>query len=353
MTIQSKKRAIKILVPVLSVIIALLIGAIVILAIGKNPIVAYKEMFIGAFGSKMSWASNITKMTSLLLTGLAVAFGFRAGVFNIGAEGQMAVGGMAAAVVGINMGQTPMIIAVPVTILCSIMAGAVWASIAGILKAKTGAHEVITTIMLNWIAYHIGNYLVVGPLAVGDGVPKSPEIAKSAQLPPLLTVQASTLPSGIIIAVAAAILMYIILEKTTAGYELKAVGFNPYAAEYGGISISKNIILTMAISGGLAGLAGAMEVMCVHLRIFGSFTSGRGFDGITIALIGQNSPIGSIFSAFLISSLRTGSTNMQFAGIPDDLVGLIQGIIIFLVAAERIIKTLIIKLFRVKGGENA
>ena len=332
-----------ILVPIVSVIVALLIAAVIILVIGKNPLLAYLKLFEGAFVGKAAWADNITKMTSLLLTGLAVGFGFRAGVFNIGAEGQMAVGGMMAVMVGINMGNVSPVFAIPITIFAGMLGGAFWASIAGYLKAKTGAHEVITTIMLNWIAYHIGNYLVAGPLAVGQGVPKSPEIAKSAQLPSLMTIQASNVPSGILIAIVAAIVMYIILEKTTTGYEIKAVGYNAYSAEYGGISISKNIVLTMAISGALAGLAGAIEVMGVHHRIFGAFTSGRGFDGITIALIGQNNPIGIIFSSFLISSLRSGSNSMQLAGIPDDIVVIIQGIIIFFVAADRIVKTWITK----------
>jgi simple sugar transport system permease protein len=173
----------------------------------------------------------------------------------------------------------------------------------------------------------------------------------------LITVQASTVPSGIIVAIIAAIIVYIILQKTTIGYELKAVGYNPYAAEYGGISISKNILLTMAISGGLAGLAGAVEVMGVYHRIFGAFTGDRGFDGITIALIGQNNPIGIIFSAFLISSLRAGSNSMQSIGIPDDIVTIIQGIIILFVAADRIIKTIILKAQKknkpsLEGGED-
>lgn len=345
------------LVPLLAVLFSLVIAAIIILLIGENPISAYVEMIKGAIGSRLSWADNLTKMTSLLLTGLAVGFGFRAGVFNIGAEGQMAVGGIMAVFVGINMGNVPAVIAIPLTMTAGIIGGAIWASIAGFLKAKTGAHEVISTIMLNWVAYYLSNYLVAGPLAVGQGVPKSPEIAESAQLPPLITVQASTVPSGIIVAIIAAIIVYIILQKTTIGYELKAVGYNPYAAEYGGISISKNIVLTMAISGGLAGLAGAVEVMGVYHRIFGAFTGDRGFDGITIALIGQNNPIGIIFSAFLISSLRAGSNSMQSIGIPDDIVTIIQGIIILFVAADRIIKTIILKAQKknkpsLEGGED-
>lgn len=351
-----KNKLMPFLVPFSAVVFSLIIAAIIILFIGKNPITAYGRLIEGAFFGASAWADNITRMTSLLLTGLAVGFGFRAGVFNIGAEGQMAVGGLMAVMVGMNMGNVPAIMAIPLTIVAGILGGAFWASIAGFLKAKTGAHEVITTIMLNWIAYHLSNYFVSSPLAVGAGVPKTPEISESAKLPPLLTVGATNLPSAVIIAVVAAIVVYIILEKTTIGYELKAVGYNPYSAEYGGISISKNVVLTMAISGGLAGLAGAMEVMAVYHRIYGAFTGGRGFDGITVALIGQNNPLGIIFSSFLISSLRAGAGDMQAAGIPEDIVVLIQGIIIFFVAGNRIIKTLFTrkqkKLLIQQGGES-
>jgi len=219
--------------------------------------------------------------------------------------------------------------------------GAIWASIAGFLKARTGAHEVITTIMLNWIAYYLGNYMVAGPLSVGSGTPKSPEIAASAKLPTILKSQAIELTPGIFIAIIMAIVVYILLEKTSTGYEIKAVGFNPYASEYGGISISKNVVLAMAISGALAGLAGALEVMGLHHRYLGALTAGKGFDGISISLIGQNHPIGIIFAALLIGSLRTGSNAMQFAGIPKHIVMIIQSIVIFLVAADRIVKTIL------------
>jgi simple sugar transport system permease protein len=331
------------LVPIVSVLIALLIASIIIIMIGKNPITAYAIMLDGAFGSQEAIADTIMKMTPLILTGLAVGFGFRAGVFNIGAEGQMTMGALIGAVVAMNIGGIPSVIAIPLSILAGMLAGAFWASIAGFLKAFTGAHEVISTIMLNWIASNLASYMVTGPLAVGSGTPKSPEIAEASKLPVILKVQATELSIGIFIAVAVAIIMYILIEKTTTGYKLKAVGFNPHAAEYGGISIRKSIILTMAISGALAGMAGIVDLIGVppH-RFVGELTGGRGFDGITIALIGRNNPIGIIFAALLIAALRTGSNAMQIrAQIPNDIVSIIQGIVIFLVAAERIVSTLI------------
>ncbi|HNR79339.1 MAG TPA: ABC transporter permease [Mesotoga infera] len=331
------------LVPIVSVIIALLIASIVIIIIGKNPLTAYRIMLEGAFGGAEQLANTIIKMTPLILTGLAVGFGFRAGVFNIGAEGQMTIGALMGAIVAMNIGGVPSVIAIPLSIIVGMLAGAFWASIAGFLKAFTGAHEVISTIMLNWIAANFASFMVTGPLAVGSGTPKSPEIGEAAKLPVVLKVQATELSIGIFIAVIVAVVMYVFIEKTTTGYELKGVGFNPYAAEYGGISIRKSIIMTMAISGALAGMAGIVDLLGVppH-RFVGELTGGRGFDGITIALIGRNNPIGIIFAALLIAALRTGSNAMQIrAQIPNDIVSIIQGIVIFLVAAERIVTTLI------------
>ncbi len=327
------------IVPIVSVVVALLIASVIIIMIGKSPIEAYTILLKGAFGSSSAIANTIVKTTPLILTGLAVGFGFRAGVFNIGAEGQMVMGALMATLVAINLGSVPPFIAITITLLVGMLAGAGWAAIAGYLKAKTGAHEVVTTIMLNWIATYLSSYMVQVPLAVGSGTPKSPEIAPSTKLPELLTVGAINMNAGIIVSIIAAILLYIILEKTTMGYEVKAAGFNPYAAEYGGISLSKNITMSMAISGALAGLAGAIELTGVHYRFLGTLSGGKGFDGISIALIGQNNPIGIIFAALLMGALRTGSNEMQFAGIPKHIVMIIQGIVIFLVAADRIVRT--------------
>ncbi len=347
---------IKVLIPIVSVFIALLVASIIILIIGEGDlgqrfnflVNAYSEMIRGAFGSSSALMNTVIKMTPLILTGLAVGFGFRAGVFNIGAEGQMTMGALISTIFAVNATQLPSFIAIPFTIIIGMLAGGIWAAIAGYLKAKTGAHEVITTIMLNWIAYNIANWAVTGPFNDGSGTPKSPEIAESAMLPNLLTSQATFLSFGIFIAIIAAIVIYFILYKTSMGYEVKAVGFNPYAAEYGGISVSKNIILTMAISGALAGLAGTLESIGLYYRFYGTLSSGKGFDGISIALIGQNNPIGIIFASLLIGGLRTGSNQMQFAGVPKHIVTIIQSIIIFLVAGERMITTLL-RIDRKKG----
>lgn len=329
-----------VLVPLLAVLIALLISAVVILLIGKNPLEAYAALVRGAFGSQQAIIDTLIKTTPLILTGLAVGFGFRAGVFNIGAEGQMAMGALIAAGFAGNFGSLPPIVAIPLTLTIGMAAGAGWAAIAGFLKAKTGAHEVVTTIMLNWITTFFASFMVTGPLATGSGTPKTPEIAASAQLPVLMKVGAMELSAGIIISVLAAVFMYIFLNKTTVGYEVKSVGFNPYAAEYGGISVARNVVLAMAISGAMAGLAGVTELMGVHHRFLGELSGGKGFDGISIALIGQNNPIGIIFAALLIGALRTGSNEMQFLGVSKYIVIIVQGIVIFLVAADRIVRTI-------------
>ncbi|HOA17406.1 MAG TPA: ABC transporter permease [Fervidobacterium sp.] len=335
-----KKMFESIAVPVIAVVIALVISALVILAIGKNPIEAYGSLIHGAFGNQQAIIDTLIKSTPLILTGLAVGFGFRAGVFNIGAEGQMGIGALAAATFASNFGGLPPAVAIPLTLIIGMVAGAGWAAIAGFLKAKTGAHEVVTTIMLNSITTYIASFMVTGPLATGYGSPKSPEISTSAQLPILMRVGAMELSSGIVIAILAAVFMYVFLNKTTTGYEIKAVGFNPYAAEYGGISVSKNVILAMAISGALAGLAGVTELMGVHHRFLGELAGGKGFDGISIALIGQNNPIGIIFAAILIGALRTGSNEMQFMGVSKYIVMITQAIVIFLVAADRIVRAI-------------
>lgn len=332
-----------VLVPVIAVLIALLISAVVILLTGKNPLQAYVFLVRGAFGSKQAIIDTLIKTTPLILTGLAVGFGFRAGVFNIGAEGQMTMGALLAASVAGNFGGLPPVLAIPATLLIGMAAGAGWAAIAGVLKAKTGAHEVVTTIMLNWITTFFASFMITGPLGTGSGTPKSPEIAASAQLPILMKVGAMELSAGIIVSILAALFMYVFLNKTTVGYEVKSVGFNPYAAEYGGISVAKNVVLAMAISGAMAGLAGVTELMGVHHRFLGELSGGKGFDGISIALIGQNNPIGIIFAALLIGTLRTGSNEMQFMGVSKYIVIIVQGIVIFLVAADRIVRTIYLR----------
>lgn len=340
----------KIIVPIISVVVSLVIAAIVMIFIGRNPITAYSALMYGAFGTPGALINNIMKATPLILTGLAVGFGFRAGLFNIGANGQLVIGALLATYVGTQMSAYPFYVSIPFMIVAGMLGGALWAAIAGWLKATRGAHEVITTIMLNYVAVFVANYVVNGPFQAPGGVPKSPEIAYSARFPNLATIGATSLSAGIFVALAAVVVVYVIIQKTKVGYEVKSVGMNPYAAEYGGISIAKNTVLAMAISGALAGLAGTMQVTGVYYRYLGALGGSMGFDGITIALIGQNDPIGIAFAAFLISSIRTGSNQMQIAGVPKNIVIIIQGIIIFLIAANRLVKLFMV--WKRKGAEE-
>ena len=327
---------------IIAVILGLIAGALLMIVTGNNPFSGFSYLFRGGLMSIERIGNTIAASTPLIFSGLSVAFAFRTGLFNIGSAGQMLMGGVTASAIALNL-NLPKVLLLPIMFIGAFVAGGLWGSISGFLKAKFNVHEVVSTIMLNWIASNLASYMVNGPLAVGSGTPKSPEIAEASKLPVILKVQATELSIGIFIAVAVAIIMYILIEKITTGYKLKAVGFNPHAAEYGGISIRKSIILTMAISGALAGMAGIVDLIGVppH-RFVGELTGGRGFDGITIALIGRNNPIGIIFAALLIAALRTGSNAMQIrAQIPNDIVSIIQGIVIFLVAAERIVSTLI------------
>jgi len=252
----------------------------------------------------------------------------------------MGIGALAAATFASNFGGLPPAIAIPLTML--IWYGS-WCRMGSDCRFSEGknrrtrsCHDDNAQLDNNVHSIFHGHRA----LATGYGSPKSPEISTSAQLPILMRVGAMELSSGIVIAILAAVFMYVFLNKTTTGYEIKAVGFNPYAAEYGGISVSKNVILAMAISGALAGLAGVTELMGVHHRFLGELAGGKGFDGISIALIGQNNPIGIIFAAILIGALRTGSNEMQFMGVSKYIVMITQAIVIFLVAADRIVRAI-------------
>jgi len=327
--------------PLGAIFLGLLVGAIVILWIGKNPIAAYASLFYGAFGDLNRFANTIARATPLILTGLAVAFAFRCGLFNIGVEGQLLIGALSAAYVGTALNGLPTIIHLPLTILSAMAASAVWAAIPGILKAKRGVHEVINTIMMNFIAYAFVAFIITGPLKAPGQIPKSADMLESAQLIQLSEIaqwSTSRLNTGIFIALLACVAIYYLLWKTTLGYEIRAVGLNPFAAEYGGISVNRNIVLAMVISGMLAGLAGAERVLGFHGSFILGFSPGYGFEGIAVALLGKNHPVGVILAAILFGSLSSGGRWMAFnTGVPTDLVTVLQAVIIFFVAAEQIV----------------
>ena len=357
-----KQRAGGIVVPVLTGVIAFLIGGFVVLATGHNPLLAYRDIFNGA---GLNWifhpttnivstsAYNLTQTllqtTTLILTGLAVAFAFRCGMFNIGGQGQYLVGLYVANWLGYSLAGMQPLPHILIAVSGATLAGAAWAGIAGFLKATVGAHEVISTIMLNWIAIWVGIWLFGdgGPLqnAANSSVPISNDVAPSAQLPVFWGVQGlQGLDVAFFVALAALVVFALILNRTTLGYEVRAVGFNPEAAAYGGISVKKNLIRAMAISGAFAGLAGALD-MLGYLYHFGTSdipVSSVGFLGIAVALLGRNTAVGVGFGALLFGALLFGTTHGLSSNVIDpslagNLTYMIQGLVVLFVGADVLI----------------
>lgn len=284
---------------------------------------------------------SLVQATPYIFTGLALALGFRAGLFNIGAEGQLFVGAIFAVTAGIYFKGLPPIIHVPVSFLFGALGGALWGFVPGILKAKTGAHEVITTIMMNYIAFRLSEWLLRGPLqAPGSYVPISADIAETAMLPKFFA-DPIRFHLGFFIALAMAWLVNWFLFKTRWGFDFRSVGANPRAARYAGMSIVLITVLAMSFSGGLAGMAGANEVLGVNHNLAVAFSSGYGFDAIALALLGKSHPLGVVLAALLFGALRSGAVQMQVqAGIPIDIISVIQAFILAFVAAPAIIRTI-------------
>ncbi|GLB59283.1 ABC transporter permease [Cytobacillus sp. NCCP-133] len=332
-----------IIVPLVAVLLGVLVGTIIMIATGYNAGAAFIALWNGAFGEIYYSGEVVRQVTPYILAGLAVAFAFRTGLFNIGVEGQLIVGWLAAVWVGVAF-DLPKVIHLPLAVLAAAAAGAFWGFIPGLLKAKFKVHEVIVTIMMNYVALHVTNYFIRTVLS--DKSDRTEMISESSSLrSPFLEglTDYSRLHWGILIALTCVFIMWFLLEKTSKGYELRAVGFNQHASEYAGMNVSRNIILSMVISGAFAGLAGAMEGLGTfgYAAIKGGFT-GVGFDGIAVALLGGNGPIGIIFAALLFGSLKVGALNMPLeAGVPNELVDIIIALIVFFVAASYMIRIFI------------
>ncbi|MBA4419668.1 MAG: ABC transporter permease [Anaerolinea sp.] len=305
---------------------------------------------IAAIGSGSSDAVNralspffesLVQSTPYMFAGLAVALGFRVGLFNIGAEGQIFVGALATVWVGTSLKGWPAIAHIPLALLAGAAAGGIWGMIPGWLKAKTGAHEVINTIMMNYIAFRLSEYLLTGVLRdPNKPIPISAQIEKSAWLPRLFD-DPNRFHLGFFIALLMALLVYILLFKTTWGFELRTVGSNPNAAKYSGMNIVRSTVITMILSGALAGMAGANEVLGVNHNLGVAFSSGYGFDSIALALLGNSHPLGVVLAALLFGFLRNGAIQMQLtAGIPIDIISVLQALILAFIAAPAIIRTI-------------
>jgi ABC-type uncharacterized transport system permease subunit len=284
---------------------------------------------------------SLVASTPYIFTGLALALGFRAGVLNIGAEGQVYIGAVFGTFVAYSIYGIPSYVHIPLALAAAALGGGIWGFIPGWLKAKTGAHEVINCIMMNYIAFRLSEYLLTGPMKrLGSANPVSPTIQESAMLPKLFGYPIR-FHIGFFIALALAVAVYFFLFKTTWGFNLRTVGSNPNAGKYAGMSVSQNIILAMALSGAMAGLAGANDVLGVNHNLAQSFSSGYGFDSIALALLGNSHPAGVVLAALLFGSLRSGATNMQLAAnIPPDIISILQAVILIFIAAPAMIRTL-------------
>ena len=347
-------------VPALALLTALAIGAIIIIVsdrdfvtqMGSNPAAAlgaglakvrdaYIGLIGGSIGSPRAISETLLQATPLILTGLAVAVGFRAGLFNIGAEGQLYAGAASSIFVGFALVGVPAFIHLPLAVLAGIAGGAFWGFIPGFLKARTGAHEVIVTIMLNYVAYRFIDWLLNQPFFQREG--RTDQISRfvepSAELPRLI--EGFRTHWGIFLALAAAAFVSWLLFRSTKGFEFRAVGLNPSAARYAGMSIGGTLILAMMVSGGLAGLAGASEMLGSNKTLTPGFSPGWGFDAIALALLGGARPLGVVFAALLFGALRAGATPMQVStGIPIDLVVVIQALVIMFIAAPALVRGL-------------
>jgi general nucleoside transport system permease protein len=361
------------LLPLVAVLGAFVVGAVVLVLLDTNPLEAYQAMVTGAFANKNGLADTAVKTTPLLLVGLGIVIAFRAKVINIGAEGQLIVGALLTTYLALELGDAlPGFVVIIIGLLAGTLAGAIWAGIPGYLKARLNVNEILSTIMMNIIAVQIGFFLLRGPMidpaeiAAGTNIPHSARLPKSTDLPRFtdiarslgftepakdlqltgfsaelygLLVEPTRLHTGLLLALVMAVLAYIFLWRTTIGYRVRAVGLNPNAARYAGINVARYTVLSMGLSGAFAGLAGAVEILGLHHRMFEplAVSAGYGFSGIVVALLGKLHPLGAIPSSILFGGLLVGGDKMQRAvQVPQVLVTALLGLIILFVVSSEI-----------------
>ena len=332
-------KLIDVLLPVLAMVIALLVGVLLLLLLGTDPFEAYSALIQGALGNVSGITQTLTKATPLLLVGLGICIAFRGGVINIGGEGQIVVGALAATAFGVGFGNLPALILLPLTLISGAAAGLIWGGIPGLLKARLGVNEILTTVMMNQIALRLMNFLLRGPMldpehvAAGTSIPQSAALPESIWLTRL--VPRTLFHSGAILAVLLALAVYFLLWRTTIGYRIRAVGLNPHASRYAGIPVPKYVTLSLALSGMLCGLAGAVEVLGVHHRMLEGLSGGYGFSGIVAALFGKLHPLGAIPASALFGALLVGADKMQRAvQVPSALAIALQGLMVLFVVSS-------------------
>lgn len=337
-----------------AILAGFLVGALILAVAGINPGTIYAKLFEGIFSKPKYLVWSVVYATPLIFTGLGVAFSFRTGVFNIGAEGQFVVGSLVATVIGITC-DLPSYILVPLCLVAAAAAGAVWSAFAGLLKVKKGINEVLTFIMLNWIAFYLSNYVVNLPGIKAPSKEATVDILENAEmLLPLSVRQATGCAStnyGIFLAIIAAVIIWYIINHTTLGYELRSVGFNSHAAEYGGINSGASVMKALAISGALSGLGGAIQILgnAMHIAQF-SGQEGFGFQGITVALIASSNPIGCIVSGLFYGAMKYGGSKLNLVGAPKEVLDIIMGTIVLCIAITHVFKYFAQKKLQ-KGGK--
>lgn len=357
MLTQNNNRLNNLMVPILSIILGIVFGALLMLLFGYNPLTAYQAMLEGVFTSPYFFGEALRQATILTFTGLGFAIAFQAGFFNIGIAGQLLVGWVSAIWVALTLPDLPRIVLVTLSLLVGIVAGAIWAGIAGALRAYFGTSEVVVTIMLNYTALHVTNYLIRNVLSTGNTTERVGENA-SLRIDWLTNLTAgSRLNVGFFIAIIVVALYWVFMTQTTAGFEVRAVGLNPHASSYAGMSAAKNIILSMVLSGALAGLGGAIHGLGTFGNIFTqSGLPHVGFNGIAVALLGLGNPVGIFFSSILFGVLDVGAGFLpNRAGVPDEMASIVIAAIIFFVGANYLIRLIMGKLQSNKqateGGE--
>ncbi len=364
-------KLIDLLLPLVAVLGAFLVGAVILLFQNTNPLEAYSAMLSGAFASKNGLADTLVKAIPLMLVALGIAIAFRGGVINIGAEGQLVVGALLSTYIGLQLGEVlPGFLVIILCLIAGAFMGGVWGAVPGYLKARLGVNEILSTVMMNQIAIQVAFYLLRGPMidpaevAAGTNIPHSARLSRTVDLPRFtdmaksigldktaselglegfwgqlygLFVEPTRLHAGLLIAILMAILVYIFLWRTTIGYRIRAVGLNRHASRYAGINVSRYIVLSMALSGAFAGLAGAVEIVGLHHRMFEpqAVSAGYGFSGIVAALFGKLHPLGAIPASVLFGGLLVGGDKMQRAiQVPQVLIQAILGLVVLFVVSS-------------------
>lgn len=322
--------------PVVAVGLALVLGALFIAALGFDWALAYQNLVLGALGNVNAISESLIKATPLIFTGLSFAIASRCGMINLGAEGQLYIGGLFSTWVGISFQNLPVFLHLPLALLAGMVGGGLWGMLTAWLKSRFGASELITSIMLNYIAIRLVAFFVTGPMKEpGGAFPQSAMIAQTAQLPRL--VPQTRLHAGLLLALLCVGVYYVFLWRTVKGFEMRMVGLNPSAAEYAGIRVKRSALLSMTMAGAFAGLAGSSEILGIQLRLFQDFSQNYGFDGIAVALLGNNSPVGILLSGLLFGVLKSGTNKMQMtAEVPSSLVQIVQALVILFVVGREL-----------------